>query len=499
MHARETRHITGHRLLQNFLNSSTFHARSGFRLQAMETTEAGLTMDRVDEKQLAPARKPRTWKRFGSKPRSRGARAAIALSVALALGGGSYYAWTAWSGPATVASQYATAVVQRADLEESVTATGILQPRDYVDVGTQVSGQLKKLHVEIGSTVKAGQLLAEIDPTVYTTRVDADRAQIRTQEAQLADKQAQLALAEQQFKRQQNLQRENATTQDAVDTAAAALRSAKAQIDVLKAQAEQTRSTLRGDEANLNYTKIYAPMSGTVVAQSAKQGQTLNANQQAPTVLRIADLSTMTVQSQVSEADVSKLTVGMDVYFTTLGNQAKRWYGKLRQIEPTPATVNNVVLYNALFDVENADRALMTQMTAQVFFVTAQAKDAIQVPLSALRPFTSGAGERRRAGRSDAQVTAAKSSAKSGGSRSMESSVDPRTRYANGRAMVRVVKTDGTIENREVQVGVMSRVSAQILSGLQPGEVVVTGVATPKPAAAPKSGGNNAPRMQPRI
>ena len=102
------------------------------------------------------------------------------------------------------------------------------------------------------------------------------------------------------------------------------LRSAKAQIDVLKAQADQTRSSLRGDEASLSYTKIYAPMSGTVVSQSAKQGQTLNANQQAPIVLRIADLSTMTVQSQVSEADVSKLRVGMDVYFTTLGNQNNR-------------------------------------------------------------------------------------------------------------------------------------------------------------------------------
>ena len=207
--------------------------------------------------------------------------------------------------------------------------------------------------------------------------------------------------------------RENATTQDAVDTAAAALRSAKAQIDVLKAQADQTRSTLRGDEANLNYTKIYAPMPGTVVSQAAKQGQTLNANQQAPIVLRIADLSTMTVQSQVSEADVSKLRVGMDVYFTTLGNQTKRWYGKLRQIEPTPETVNNVVLYNALFDVENPDRALMTQMTAQVFFVTAQAKDAVQVPITALRPVRGGSGEGRRAG---VDKGSSKGSATKGGS-----------------------------------------------------------------------------------
>src|SRR4029079_11536632 len=131
---------------------------------------------------------------------------------------------------------------------------------------------------------------------------------------------------------------------------------------------------LRGDEANLNYTKIYAPMSGAVVTENAKQGQTLNANQSAPIVVRIADLSTMTVQSQGSEADVSKLRVSQDVYFTTLGNSSKRWYGKLRQINPTPDVVNNVVLYNALFDVENADRALMKQKTWRVFFVLAEEK-----------------------------------------------------------------------------------------------------------------------------
>lgn len=130
---------------------------------------------------------------------------------------------------------------------------------------------------------------------------------------------------------------------------------------------QQTESTLRGDVANLGYIKIYAPMAGTVVSQMAKQGQTLNANRQAPIIMRIADLSTMTAQAQVSEADVPKLRVGMDVYFTTLGGDNRRVYGKLRQISPTPAIVNNVVLYDALFDVPNPNQVLMTQMTAQVF------------------------------------------------------------------------------------------------------------------------------------
>ena len=395
-------------------------------------------------------------------PRRRGTRA-LALAALFALAAGGVYGAWAWTGHGDAAGQYTVATAQRGDLEDTVTATGILQPREYVDVGTQVSGQLKKLHVEIGSRVKAGQLIAEIDPTVYLSRVEANQAQLRTQQAQLQDRQAQLALAEQQHQRQVNLMRENATTQDALQTAEATLHSAKAQIGVLKAQIEQTQSTLRGDQASLSYTKIYAPMSGTVVAQSAKQGQTLNANQQAPIVVRIADLSTMTVQSQVSEADVSSLRPGMRVYFTTLGDASRRWYGTLRQINPTPETVNNVVLYDALFDVDNPGGVLMTQMTAQVFFVTAEAKNAVLVPVGALRP---------------------------GG--------DARSRLASGAGVVRVVKAGSAIEARDVRVGVVSRVSAQILSGLEPGEQIVVGQRTSAPSPSAKAPTGNRPMMPPR-
>ncbi|MCL4801769.1 MAG: efflux RND transporter periplasmic adaptor subunit [Burkholderiales bacterium] len=393
------------------------------------------------------------------KRRRRAALAAIALALAA---GGGYLGWSTWLAPADPAAQYATAVVQRGDLEDLVTATGTLQPRDFVDVGTQVSGQLKKVHVEVGSAVKQGDLLAEIDPTVYRARVDADTAQLANLRAQLADREAQRVLAEQQFERQQSLMREDATSDEAVQTAAAALRSATAQIEALRAQIRQVESQLRGNEANLGYTKIHAPMSGTVVSQTAKQGQTLNANQQAPIILRIADLSTMTVQTQVSEADVSKLSVGMDVYFTTLGAEGRRYYGKLRQINPTPQIVNNVVLYDALFDVPNPAGDLMTQMTAQVFFVLAQAKDALLVPVSALEPVPAN-GERRRG----KALAAAKAPA---------AGFDPRARFAGKQALVRVLDADGKLAERIVEVGTMSRVAAQVVSGLEPGERVVTGL-----------------------
>src|SRR5450759_3543094 len=313
-------------------------------------------------------------------------RVALVLAACALLGGGGYFAWKTWFAQDDSTNSLLTAVVTRGDLEDTITATGTLQPKDFVDVGTQVSGQLKKLLVDIGAVVKKGQILAEIDPSVYQAKVDGDQALLLNQQAQLADKQAQLALADLQLTRQQNLTRENATTADALQSAEATRKSALAQLNAIKAQIEQTGSTLRGDEASLGYTKIYAPIAGTVVSQAAKQGQTLNANQQAPIVMRIANLATMTVQAQVSEADVPKLHIGMDVYFTTLGGNTRRYYGKLRQIPPTPTVVNNVVLYDALFDVENTNQALMTQMTAQVFFVASSAKDAVLVPLTALRP-----------------------------------------------------------------------------------------------------------------
>ncbi len=311
------------------------------------------------------------------------------LMVLLAAAG--YWGWHKFYAKKDPREIYQVAEVQRGDIEDLVTATGTVQPLEYVDVGAQVSGQLKKLHIEIGSVVKEGDLLAEIDPTVFRATVDARRAGLRNQQATMKERESALALANLQYTRQKNLMAADATTAETLQIAEATLRAAKAQIDALQAQIEQTQSTLRADEANLNYAKIYAPMAGTVVSLTARQGQTLNANQNAPTILRIADLSTMTVQTQVSEAEVGKLSKGMEVYFTTLGSQGRRWYGALRKIEPTPTVTNNVVLYNALFDVPNNNQALMPNMTTQVFFIAATAKDVLLVPTSAVTT-TRGSG-----------------------------------------------------------------------------------------------------------
>ena len=349
------------------------------------------------------------------------------------------------------AATYQHVVVARGDVESTVTAIGTLQPRRYVDVGSQVSGQITRLLVAPGAQVSSGQLLVEIDPSVQRATVDAGRAALTGLRAQLAEQQAQHRLASQQWARQQLLDREGATRTEDVETAVAQLAGAVARIDHLKAQIDQTHATLKADEARLGYTRIYAPMAGTVVSVDAREGQTLNATYQTPNVLRIADLSAMTVWTDVSEADVRRVKTDMPVYFTTLGSaghgEARRWRSEVRQILPAPSNDPNqaaasgmpkatkAVAYTVLFDVGNEDAELMPQMTAQVVFVTARADKALTVPLLALQ--------------GDAPAHT-----------------------------VRVLATNGQPEQRAVRVGTRSRHQVQVLEGLKEGDRVVTGETT---------------------
>lgn len=377
----------------------------------------------------------------------------ISLSLALVLAGGGG-AWWFWSARADTQPTLRTQTATLGSVEDTVTAVGTLQPLNYVDVGTQVSGQLRQIFVDFGEKVDQGQLLAQIDPTVYEARVAADQANLLALRAQRSDKQVQLGLAEKQFERQRRLLADRATSQDAFDSAEAARRSLLAQIAVLDAQIQQGEATLKSDQANLSYTKIYAPMAGTVVDITARQGQTLNANQQAPIILRIANLATMTVRTQVSEADVPKLKLGMEAYFTTLGQPDRKWQGKLRQILPTPEVVNNVVLYPALFDVANDSGDLLPQMSAQVFFIVAKAENLPVVPMSALRPLGVS-----------------------------------RNRYA-----LRVIE-NGEPVRRVVEIAASNRVNAAVSNGLKEGEEVVLDLPPAGPRAANAGGPPRVPRL----
>ncbi len=364
--------------------------------------------------------------------------------------------YAAWQMLPPGRDKFATVQVSRGDIESSVTALGTLQPRRYVDVGAQASGQIQKIHVEVGDVVKEGQLLVEIDPSTQKAKLDAGRFSIENLRAQLQEQRAQHELAQQKYQRQQNLAAGGATREEDVQTARAELKATQARIDMFQAQIRQAEASLRSDQAELGYTRIYAPMAGTVVALDAREGQTLNAQQQTPLILRIAKLSPMTVWAEVSEADIGHVKPGMSAYFTTLSGGNRRWSSTVRQILPVPpkpldqtsqgggsptstskSGSARVVLYTVLLDVDNADNALMAEMTTQVFFVANQAKDVLTAPVAALQGSV-------KADRQTAQVVAA----------------------------------NGNIESREVRTGISDRLKVQILDGLNEGDHLLIGPAT---------------------
>ena len=275
-------------------------------------------------------------------------------------------------------------VITTGDIEEVVTAQGKLEPKEYVDVGTQVSGLLKTISVNIGTNVQKGDLLAEVDPRIYEFRLAADQSRLQTLKAQQAEQEAQWALAQRKHTRNKNLIDSKSISQELLDESEAQNKVAQAGVEATKAQIDEIQATILGDQTNLSYTKIYAPITGTVVLLNGREGQTLNANQTAPIILQLANLDVMTVRSQVAEADVMRLRNNMPVYFTTLGALERRWQGTVRQILPSPEIINDVVLYNVLIDVDNRDRQLMTGMSTQVFFVLGEAKSVPVVPIEAL-------------------------------------------------------------------------------------------------------------------
>ena len=347
-----------------------------------------------------------------------------------------------------------TVTVTRGNIENSVTALGTLQPRRYVDVGAQASGQIQKIHVEAGDRVKEGQLLVEIDPSTQKAKLDASRYAIENLKAQLQEQKAQHQLARQKYQRQQRLAAGNATREEDVQTAKAELSATQARVDMFQAQILQAQASLRSDEAELGYTRIYAPMSGTVVAVDARVGQTLNAQQQTPLILRIAKLSPMTVWAEVSEADIGHVKPGMTAYFTTLSGGNRRWTSTVRQILPIPpkplietqgsgspnssnkSGSGRVVLYTVLLDVDNSDNALMAEMTTQVFFVAGAAKDVLTVPVAALQGVS-----------------------------------------GSDRQIARVVAANGSIEAREVRLGLSDRLRVEVLDGLHEGDHLLIGPA----------------------
>ena len=356
----------------------------------------------------------------------------IKIALLLIIIGAPAYALYSIYAPTSNDEAQLLAPVRRGDIETTIVATGQLEPKRYVEVGAQVSGQVDAIYVEEGDVVTEGQLLVDIDATVFRTQVQKTEANLENKRAQLEQLKAERELAILRAKRNERLHAQDAVSEDEVYASQTNVRVLDSKISASIAQIKADEASLEGDRATLGFAKIYAPIAGTVATIKVRQGQTLNANQNAPTLLQISDLNTMTVRAEVSEADVGKLYPGMPVYFTTLGDTRTRYHSTVRQVLPTPNVVNDVVLYQVLIDIQNDSGALMDAMTTQVFFVQEQKTDTLLVPLAAIKG-------------------------------------PPRNPFV-------LVVTEQGNEQRQVKVGIRNRTVAEILDGLSEGEQVVVGV-----------------------
>ncbi|MFV8987818.1 macrolide transporter subunit MacA [Serratia fonticola] len=350
------------------------------------------------------------------------------------LGGGALVAIAMlayWHFSQPLPAEFKTVKVTQRDFQQNVLATGQLDAVRKVDVGAQVSGQLESLKVEIGDKVQKGQLLGVIDPQQARNSIREGEATLQQLQAQLQQAQAEQQLAEVTLQRNRELAKVQAVSRQDLDKLATELAVKKAQVANTRAQIAKNQASLDTAKINLAYTRIEAPMDGDVVQITTFQGQTVIAAQQAPNILTLADMSTMLVKAQVSEADVIHLKPGLKAWFTVLGDPNKRFEGVLKDIQPTPEKVNNAIFYYARFEVPNPQGLLRLQMTAQVHIQLAGASDALVIPLVAL-------GEQ----------------------------------IADNRYQVAVLQ-QGQKQLREVTIGMRNNLDVQIVSGLTAGEEVI--------------------------
>ncbi|MBU3846538.1 MAG: MacA family efflux pump subunit [Candidatus Acinetobacter avistercoris] len=436
----------------------------------------------------------------------------IAVVIAIAL---AFLAWTFFK-PKDDKPQYISAAVTRGDIENSVLATGVLEATKMVSVGAQVSGQVKKMYVQLGDQVKQGDLIAQIDSVRQENELKTAEASIKNQLAQLTVRQANLAKVEAEYKRQQAMFAQDATSRAELESALASYKTAQAEIIAINSQIEQSRLTLATTKEDLGYTRIVAPMDGTIVAIVTEEGQTVNANQSAPTIVKLATLDTMTVKAEISEADVMRVEKGQKVYFTTLGNSEKKHYATLRQVEPAPNSINTetnnnstsssstAIYYNALFDVPNEDGKLRIDMTAQVYIILDEAKNALTIPSSAVQ--TSNRPQRQRGGNAQGERPANTERKKEQNSdraasdrpKRLELNDQEKLLVDQGKAsvaMVRVLQEDGTVKPTSVLIGLNNRATAQVIRGLKEGDqvVIADGSDTSNDAAKRGARGNAGP------
>ncbi|CBW15648.1 macrolide transporter subunit, membrane fusion protein (MFP) component [Haemophilus parainfluenzae T3T1] len=361
----------------------------------------------------------------------------------LVAAGTAYYFFSSNSKQETT---YLTESVTRGNVEKTVVASGSVESVNEVDVGAQASGKITKLYVKLGQEIKKGEMIADIDSTTQINTLNTKKAALVSYQAQLKAKKTAYDVALSSYNRLSKLYTQKATSLDSVNTAKSTLDNAKAEMEAIEANIKQAEIEVNTAETNVGYTKITAPMDGTVISVPVSEGQTVNANQTTPTIVTIADLSKMKIKPEISEGDITKVKAGQEVSFTILSDSQTVYHSVIDSVDPANTTTSDssstsslssssssttsAIYYYANVLIDNPDRTLRIGMTTENNIKIANAKDVLLVSNMAIQK-------------------------------------------RDGKSFVNVLNDKNQPEPREVETGVQNDFKTEIKSGLNEGEKVI--------------------------
>jgi len=400
----------------------------------------------------------------------------IIIVVVLVAGAGvGVYAWAPWAAKQRAPIAFETAKVDQGPIAARVTATGTLAPRNAVQVGVQVSGRVLELHADWNDRVKAGDLIARLEPQTFEAQVAQAKANLAVAKANLHQAEAESREAQRQLGRLTELRKRDLISASEADTAGTRAATTRSVIAARKAQVEQAEASLSQADLALGYTFIHSPVDGVVLQRSVDVGQTVAASFQSPILFTIAeDLARMQIDTSVAEGDVGRITQDMAATFSVDAFSGRSFAGMVRQVRNSPTSVQGVVTYNAVIDVANDDLALKPGMTANVTFVTRAIPQAIRIPNAALRFRPTPEALRRMRGE-DSEKTTGGLLGGIGGPRQVASGGEGDGK----RTLWKVVKGEAVLVR--VKTGLTDGTWTELVEGeLAPGDDLVTDVPASK-------------------
>ena len=368
----------------------------------------------------------------------------ILLGLAVAAGAAYYF----FSSNSKQETTYLTESVTRGNVEKTVVASGSVESVNEVDVGAQASGKITKLYVKLGQEIKKGEMIADIDSTTQINTLNTKKAALVSYQAQLKAKKTAYDVALSSYNRLSKLYTQKATSLDSLNSAKSTLDNAKAEMEAIEANIKQAEIEVNTAETNVGYTKITAPMDGTVISVPVSEGQTVNANQTTPTIVTIADLSKMKIKPEISEGDITKVKAGQEVSFTILSDSQTVYHSVIDSVDPANTTTSDssstssstsssssssttsAIYYYANVLIDNPNRTLRIGMTTENNIKIANAKDVLLVSNMAIQKL-------------------------------------------DGKSFVNVLNDKNQPEQREVETGVQNDFQTEIKSGLNEGEKVI--------------------------